>query len=154
MILVLLLVFVSLLVAGIIIHNKVSYDREWIGFMIGSVGGICAFVCLIAAIVLMINCIYYSTIDERIEMYQVENEQIETTIKNMAVEYQQYESDYVENLVSKDLVEMVLLCPELGSSRLVESQMNLYIENNKTIKELKEVKITASIERWWLYFGG
>ena len=36
---------------------------------------------------------------------------------------------------------------------LSESQIDVYVENNKAIKELKSMTVNASFYRWWLYFG-
>lgn len=36
---------------------------------------------------------------------------------------------------------------------LVESQVDLYTENNKRINELMEKEIDGSVARWWLYLG-
>lgn len=47
----------------------------------------------------------------------------------------------------------VALYPELKSDTLVQSQIEVYVENNKAIKELKSSAINASVYRWWLYFG-
>ena len=34
-----------------------------------------------------------------------------------------------------------------------ELPFEVYVENNKAIKELKSSAINASVYRWWLYFG-
>ena len=153
MVLVLLAIFIAMTIIGIIVFCKGSYDTENIGIIFGVIGGMGTFVCFIVLIVLICNVGYLNTIDEQIEMYQFENEQIETTITNIVTEYQKYETDYVKDIASKDLVEIVVLYPNLGSNSLVNSQMNIYVENNKIIKELKAKQIAGSVERWWLYFG-
>lgn len=40
--------------------------------------------------------------------------------------------------------------------RLVDNkqkEIEVYIENNAKIKQLKEEKINLAIKKWWLYFG-
>ena len=51
-------------------------------------------------------------------------------------------------------VTMVSLYPELKSDSLVQAQIEVYVENNKTIKYLKDKQIKGDVYRWWLYFGG
>ena len=53
----------------------------------------------------------------------------------------------------KNAMTLVALYPELKSDILVQSQIKVYVDNNKQIKELKSMAINASILRWWLYFG-
>ena len=36
---------------------------------------------------------------------------------------------------------------------LVQGQMVVYVENNKKIKELKEMQINYKVDKWWLYFN-
>lgn len=36
---------------------------------------------------------------------------------------------------------------------MINKQIEIYQENNKKIKELKEQKINKEISKWWLYFG-
>ena len=44
--------------------------------------------------------------------------------------------------------------PELKSNELTNKQMDVYINNNAKIKELKERKIDTKTIKWLLYFGG
>ena len=34
------------------------------------------------------------------------------------------------------------------------SQIEVYAENNKIIKDLRDQQIKGNVYRWWLYFGG
>ena len=51
-------------------------------------------------------------------------------------------------------VTMVSLYPELKSDSLVQAQIEVYAENNKIIKDLRDQQIKGNVYRWWLYFGG
>lgn len=62
--------------------------------------------------------------------------------------------DMADDIVGKtDAMTNLALYPELKSDTLVQSQIEVYVENNKAIKELKSSAINASVYRWWLYFG-
>ena len=40
------------------------------------------------------------------------------------------------------------------SFSLVQAQIEVYTENNKTIRDLRDKQIKGNVYRWWLYFGG
>lgn len=64
-----------------------------------------------------------------------------------------YESNAYSDLKSQDLIELVTNFPELKADALVQEEIDIYIENNQKIKELKEEKIDLSTMKWLLYFG-
>ena len=68
-------------------------------------------------------------------------------------QYQEYESGILTKVSPEGAMTLVTLYPELKSDTLVQSQIKVYIENNKAIKELKSMAVNASFYRWWLYFG-
>lgn len=92
-------------------------------------------------------------IDDKIAMYQTANEKIETQIAETVQQYQEYEQGVFEKVAPEKAVTLVALYPELKSNELVAKQISIYVDNNQKINELKEKKINASIDRWWLYFG-
>lgn len=92
-------------------------------------------------------------IDEKIEMYQEENENIESQIDSLVKSYMEYESETFKEFKTDSSITLVSLYPELKSDTLVQTQITTYTENNKKIKELKEEMIMRSVVRWWVYFG-
>ena len=83
-----------------------------------------------------------------------ENTNIETKVKETVRAYMNFEeSTYTELIKDADLTTLMIKYPELNSNELVKTEINLYIENNNKIKELKEKKIDKTILKWWLYFG-
>lgn len=108
--------------------------------------------------VIMLCCGYSvseaKVIDEKITMYQSANEKIEKQIAEAVQQYQEYEQGTFEKVAPESAVTMVTLYPELKSDELVKKQISVYVSNNKKITELKEKKINAAVDRWWLYFGG
>ena len=92
-------------------------------------------------------------LDQKIVMYEEENTSIEQSIGSIVEDYMDYESNAYSNLKSQDLIELVTNFPELKADALVQEELDIYIENNRKIKELKEEKIDLSTMKWLLYFG-
>jgi mannose/fructose-specific phosphotransferase system component IIA len=110
-------------------------------------------VVLVATLGLLIASICFSTVDQRITMYQEENTKIEQQIADVVKQYQEYESGVFIEVAPESSVTMVSLYPELKSDSLVQKQIDVYIANNNKIKTLKEHAIARSVVNWWLYFG-
>ena len=92
-------------------------------------------------------------LDQKIVMYEEENTSIEQSIGSIVEDYMDYESNAYSDLKSQDLMELVTNFPELKADALVQKELDIYIENNQKIKELKEEKIDLSTMKWLLYFG-
>ena len=91
---------------------------------------------------------------QALEMYQAENESIEAQISECVKQYQQYETEIFTEVAPESSITLVSLYPELKADALVSKQIEVYVDNNEKIKELKMSKINGDITRWWLYFGG
>lgn len=153
----LLVLGIAALITGVVIYyngNFRSADEEIIGITTGAIGGCVAIVSLIAVLILGVEVSNLSVIDEKIAMYQEENTKIEEQIVDVVEGYQKYETDIFEKVTPESAVTLVSLYPELKSDTLVQSQIEVYINNNNYIKTLKEDKINGDVYRWWLYFGG
>lgn len=151
MIIVLLVIFVLLLIAGIIC---VANDLEYVAATLITVSIVGLLVCTIVLIVLCVNVSQLKVIDQKIEMYQEENAKIEEQISDVVKQYQEYESGIFAEVAPESAVTLVALYPELKTDTLVQKQVEVYLENNSKIKQMKETKINGSVNRWWLYFGG
>ena len=156
MILVILAVSLIIGIVSIIAcaNDWLDLDEFWnlpgvIGF-VGVIGSI------ITAIVLSINVSHLAVIDERIAMYEEENQRIEEQIAAAVSEYQSYETEIftnTSNTNTESAITLVSLYPNLKADTLVQQQIETYVENNKTIRDLKDKAIKGSVDRWWLYFG-
>lgn len=93
------------------------------------------------------------TIDDKIAMYEAENEAIEASIDVTVKNYMDFETRTYGELKDKDAINFVSLFPELKSDTLVQRQIEVYISNNDVIKKLREEKIELSKSKWKLYFG-
>lgn len=150
MIIVFVLATIGLFFAGVYLSDG---DADF-GFATSFVSVIAFGACLIAVLVLSVQVSNLKVIDQRIEMYQEENAKIEQQISETVKQYQEYESEIFTEVAPESAVTLVALYPELKSDTLVQKQIEVYLENNEKIKDLKEDKITGNVKRWWLYFGG
>lgn len=93
------------------------------------------------------------TIDEKIEIYEEENADIEKYINEIVDEYKDFEMETHSEWKDKDAMTAITFIPELKSDTLVQKQMEVYVQNKENIKSLKTQKIDLKSEKWMLYFG-
>lgn len=158
MLIVILLLLIGLTIGsffGIYRRHGQFLDDDRIGW---SIGNIFCWLGILATIVAMMvlggNLVNEKALDEQIKMHQEENNHIETVVKVEVQNYMQFEHDTYVQIQDDENVEILILrYPELKSNELVQQQITLLQENNKTIRELKTQKIKLITYRWWLYFG-
>lgn len=153
MILVILAVAIILTVVGAIIFEK-SFDFEFLGGCIITTGIVLLIISFIVTICLLLCVSDLFVIDQKIEMYEEENARIESQLAETVAQYQQYEKEIFTEVSPESSVQLVSMYPELKADTLVQKQIETYVANNNTIKELKAEKISGKVYRWWLYFGG
>ena len=153
MVVVFLIIGILLLIAGLIGIGTCRYNEEtvWSGIMLfASLLIACN---IIAMFFLINNCKQLDILDRKIEMFQEENKNIESSIDVLVKQYMNHEKDTLTDFKSESSITLVNLYPELKSNELVQQQLNIYVENNNKIKSLKEKKLDYLISKWWLYFG-
>lgn len=153
MILVILVIGILMVTLGIVLYNKLDRGKDEIATILQIVGTVATMFSTIAAIVLLVCVLNRVNIDKKIALYEEENTKIEQQIADTVKQYQEYETGIFTDVAPESSITLVTLYPELKSDTLVQSQIEVYVENNKTIKELKSTAINASVYRWWLYFG-
>jgi hypothetical protein len=150
MVLLLLGISIVIIALAVVLDIKTDCDGGCLG-----VGGILMFLsALIASICLGIDVAQANVLNERIAMYEEENTRIEQQVADVVQQYQQYETNIFTEVNPESAMTLVALYPDLKSDTLVQSQIELYTENNEVIRELKDCQIKANVQRWWLYFGG
>ena len=143
MIFVILALGIVMVVCGTILYSKLEPDKDGIGIAFQIIGVI-VIISSIIAFVSLLKCVLDRVgIDKKIAMYETENTKIEQQIVDVVKQYQGRETSLQRSLPN----------PELKSVTFVQSQIEIYNENNKAIKELKNMTVNASFYRWWLYFG-
>jgi hypothetical protein len=118
-----------------------------------ALGGIITVIALIATLCLGVEYSQVRIVDDRIALYEQQNEDIEAEIAAIVSAYQAYEQDTFDKVGENISPTMVFaLYPELKSDTLVAKQIELYVANNKTITELKASKFYYELYRWWICF--
>lgn len=139
----------------IVLANKAS-DNNWDGLLITFIT--LAITTIVATtIIFVLSLCFISdgiTAKEKIKMYQEENTKIEEQIDILVKQYMNYEKSTFKEFSKEDSMTLISLLPELKSDELVQQQINVYVENNRKIKEQKENKINFKLGKWLLYFGG
>ena len=153
MILLIFGICILMIVGGFILDEKTGVDSD-ICFGISGIGMVVGFFALLGLIIVGVNVKSLSVIDDRIAMYEEENTRIEQQVADVVEQYQKYETDIFMEVAPESAVTMVSLYPELKSDSLVQAQIEVYTENNKTIRDLRDKQIKGNVYRWWLYFGG
>ena len=154
MILAILIVsIIAILIGAFLSNNSNLFDCDFPDSLC-IVGLIFVVMSVIAGVIVGIGITEASVLDARIAMYTDENERIEQQVAEVVRQYQQYETDIFTEVNPESAITLVALYPDLKSDSLVQSQIELYTENNKIIKSLKDKDIRANVLRWWLYFGG
>ena len=138
------------IVIGVII-NKNRYGDGDIFYLIGIPSCVIA---VIATIILGICVTSAWVIDEKINLYETENNKIDNQLCEIVENYKGYEKDTFESLKNKNADTLISLYPELKTDTLVKEQIKIYTNNRKKIIKLKQGKIDIKPLRWWLYFGG
>ena len=93
-------------------------------------------------------------IQEKIGIYEEQNAQIEQSIDAAVKAYCEHEQiTYVQ--MSDGAVALVAAAyPELASSELVKTQMDIWTSNSKELKDLKSDLVDFHRAQYFLYFGG
>lgn len=136
----------------IVVYARLSkkYDVEWIN----------AFTIIFIALAVLFCLLGIpGTIDSRytnqkIQMYQEENEKIEEDVSVIITQYMEHENETFDMSKIESSTVLIQMYPELKSNELVSKQIDIYNENNKKIKKLKLEKIKNQKAKFYLYFGG
>ncbi len=147
---IILIAFVTLIVLKVKSKRQFTelYDSCLMILGVVSLGFVIAICCL------TVEVATESIIDEKIAMYQEENEKIEQDINRIVREYMEHEQNTFSDLKTEESsITLVTLFPELKSDSLVQQQLEIYAANNAEIKNLREEKIEISKIKWILYFG-
>ena len=144
--------WILLLIIGIGLTCCIFMDNDT-GEVFSGFGSLISVVALIGIIINIGILINGRTFDDKIAMYEQENEAIEQSVDVLVKDYYKHESDTYSSLKPENAVLFASAYPELQSNELATKQLEIYVDNNNKIKELKEDQINLSRNRFWLYFG-
>ena len=145
--------WILLLIIGIGLICCIFIDND-IGEVFSVFGCMISFVALIGILVNIGILLNGRTLDDKIAMYEQENAAIEQSVDVFVKDYYRHESDTYSSLTPENAVLFASAYPGLQSNELATKQLEIYVENNNNIKELKKDQINLSKNRFWLYFGG
>lgn len=124
------------------------------GAVIGSIGAILVAGATLFGVFYIGDCAESRIIDEKIAVYQEENDSIEKDIESVIEQYMQHEKEVFKAAKVDSAITLVQLFPNLKSDALVKQQLEVYQNNNEQIKKLKTRKLECEKSKWLLYFGG
>ena len=145
-------IFLFVIAVVLIVLAVLNEDlAEGFGILLG---GLIGFIALIGIFVNIGLLVRGRTLDDKIAMYEQENTAIEQSVDVLVKDYYKHESDTYSSLKPENAALFASAYPELQSNELATKQLEIYVENNNKIKELKEKQINGKVHKWWLYFGG
>lgn len=147
------IICVLFFIAGCVL-SSVSVEVDIFGDAIAALSILAAIAVAIVGIHNLFKLGELRVIDDKIAMYEEKNSRIEEQIAAVVEQYQKYETEIFTEVAPESSMTLVALYPELKSDTLVQSQIDIYVQNNEKIKSLREQKINEKVYRWWLYFGG
>lgn len=151
MLIVFCVILIILIAIGLTINEFVDTP---VGSFLSFIFSVFLVICIIVGMCMMDGIAEGKVIDEKIAVYEQENEKIETAIDVLVKEYTTQEEKIMIKTANKEsLITLVQLYPDLKSNDLVKKQMDIYVNNNKKIKKLKTKKLNISKAKWWLYLG-
>jgi hypothetical protein len=130
-----------------------AYRHDELYCTLNVVGVVITIASIIAILANIYTCSTETAINQKIEIYQQENQYIETVVAEAVKNYQEYEKQAFTSLKPNEIIVAISLYPELKSNELVAKQLEIYTSNNQEIKKLKAEKANISTSKWWLYFG-
>ena len=136
----------------IVVYAQLSkkYDVEWINAFTIIFIALAVLFCLLG----IPGTIDSRYTDQKIQMYQEENEKIEEDVSVIITQYMKHENETFDMSKIESSTVLIQMYPELKSNELVSKQIDIYNENNKKIKKLKIEKIKNQKAKFYLYFGG
>ena len=152
----LLLIFTVIIIASILYYRHAKYKNNSSSDldMLGVVLILVNFIPLAVLGLLLSNLYKNQGVDQKIKMYEAQNQQLERKIDVAVKSYMDHEKDTYKEFKAGDGMALITTYPELRSNELVKEQMNTYQSNNRKIAKLKEKEIDCNVTKWWIYFGG
>lgn len=93
-------------------------------------------------------------IQEKIQIYEDQNAQIEQSIDAAVKAYCEHEQITYTQMSDGAVALVAAAYPELASSDLVKAQMDIWTFNSHELKDLKSDLVDFNKARYFLYFGG
>lgn len=145
-----------LLLILVVILSKANekYPREWVT-VCKNISTLMFFGAIIWLAMLLPGVIEEDKIDSQIMMLEEENVVIEKNINSITESYLKINPNAMprEELKTENAISLLILFPELKTDSYVLQQVEEYMKNIKTIKDLRKEKIELSTEKYLMFFG-
>ena len=153
MLYILLFIFICVIIYGVIHDRCIDHYSEVTDIFVG-VGKIVSIVILL--IITGVGAEYNfvkSTATAQLEVLNSQNEIVLAQIKPLVQQAMNYESDtYKEfKLTPENIVAFSNMYPQLKAHSFIQSQINIIVENQKEIKDLKLKIASLNAYRLWLF---
>lgn len=149
-----LLLFIAF---GLVVLAEVMDNHTKLDFFAVIPGGLGVVLAIVCGLWTLWNIIVVADgfgIEEKIGIYEEQNAQIEQSIDAAIKAYCEHEQiTYVQ--MSDGAVALVAAAyPELASSELVKTQMEVWTSNSNELKKMKSKLVDFHRAQYFLYFGG
>lgn len=153
MLYILLFIFLCFIIGAMIIENNSRYPSE----TAETVGGVSMFLFCVTLLVTVIAGVKYnsikSTANAQLEVLNEQNEIVLAQIEPLVQQALEYESNtYKEfKLTPENIVAFGNMYPQLQANSFIQSQINIIVENQKEIKDLKLRIASLNAYHLWLF---
>lgn len=153
MLYILLFIFICFIIGAIISEYNSRYSSETAGV----VGGVSVLLLIITILITIVAGARYnvikSTATAQLEVLNEQNELVLTQIEPLVQQALNYESNtYKElKLTPENIVAFGNMYPQLQANVFIQSQINIIVENQKEIKDLKLRIASLNAYHLWLF---
>lgn len=149
-----LLLFIAF---GLVILAEVMDNHTKLDFFAIIPGGLGVVLAIVCGIWTLWNIIVVADgfgIEEKIGIYEEQNAQIEQSIDAAVKAYCEHEQITYVQMSDGAIALVAAAYPELASSELVKTQMEVWTSNSNELKDLKSRLVDFHRAQYFLYFGG
>lgn len=153
MLYILLFIFLCFMIVAIISETNSRYYSE----TVGAVGGVGMLLFCVTLLVTVIAGVRYNTIKStataQLEVLNSQNEIVLTQIEPLVQQALDYESNTYKELkmTPENIVAFSNMYPQLQANAFIQSQINIIVENQKEIKDLKLRIASLNAYHLWLF---
>lgn len=152
MVTLLLFIALGLIVLAEVMDNHMKFD--FFAVIPGVLGVVLSIVFGIWTVLNIIIVASGFSIEEKIQIYEEQNAQIEQSIDAAVKAYCEHEQITYTQMSDGAIALVAAAYPELASSELVKTQMEVWTSNSYELKKLKSDLVDFHRAQYFLYFGG
>ena len=153
MLYILLFIFICFIIGAMISEQNSRYASETTSL----VAGVSTFLLVVTFVITIVAGVRYnsikSTANTQLEVLNSQNEIVLSQIEPLVQQALNYESNtYKEfKLTPENIVAFSNMYPQLQANSFIQSQINIIVENQKEIKDLKLRIASLNAYRLWLF---